>query len=224
MRLDHATGRFQVKAAADDGTFEGYASTFGNEDLGGDIVMPGAFEASLDEHKRNGTMPAMLWQHRPDEPIGPWLEMVEDERGLKAKGRLLIDGDPLARRAHSHLKAKSISGLSIGFVPKRWEWDEDEEVRRLTEIDLWEASIVTFPMNVEARVDAVKTRDCINTLRDFETFLRDACGFSRGEAKALAHGGWSALRRDDVCDAITRLDSLSGGLSNGRTQRTQASP
>lgn len=204
MRLEYKSARFKVKDLEDSGHFEGYASVFGNEDMGGDIVMPGAFRDSLKAHKKADTMPAMLWQHDHHEPIGVWEQMSEDDRGLRVKGRLLIDDDPVARRAHAHLKAKSISGMSIGYATKEHEIDKD--VRRLTKVDLWETSIVTFPMNVEARVDRVKARECFNNIRDFEAGLRDVLGFSQSEAKTLAGGGWWALYRDGDESAAEALE------------------
>ncbi|MGV3983376.1 HK97 family phage prohead protease, partial [Citrobacter freundii] len=99
----------------------------------------------------------LLWQHRMDEPIGIYTEMKEDEVGLYVKGRLLIDDDPLSKRAHAHMKAGSLTGLSIGYMLKDWEYDRVKGVFLLKEIDLWEVSLVTFPSNDEARVSDVKS-------------------------------------------------------------------
>src|SRR5574343_317791 len=81
---------FQIKSVANDGTIEGYGSVFGVKDFYSDIVSAGAFTQSLKDHKASGTMPAMLWQHDADDPCGVWDEMVEDENGLKVKGRLAL--------------------------------------------------------------------------------------------------------------------------------------
>ncbi len=91
-----------------------------------------------------------------DEPIGVYTEMKEDDVGLYVRGRLLIDDDPLAKRAHAHMKAGSLTGLSIGYVLKDWEYDRSKEAFLLKEIDLWEVSLVTFPSNDEARISDVK--------------------------------------------------------------------
>ncbi|MGJ0580897.1 HK97 family phage prohead protease, partial [Xenorhabdus bovienii] len=107
----------KIKSVSDSGEFEGYGSVFGVKDSYDDIVMPGAFENSLKQWGEKGSLPALLWQHRMDEPIGIYTEMKEDEVGLYLRGRLLIDDDPLAKRAHAHLKAGSLSGLSIGYIP-----------------------------------------------------------------------------------------------------------
>lgn len=171
---------FEIKTISETGAFSGYASVFGNEDLWGDIVVAGAFSKSIAEKK-----PAMLWQHNSDEPIGVWVILAEDEKGLYVEGQLLINGVARAKEAYELLVAKAISGMSIGYVPVVWEWQKKEdsrnEIRLLKEVDLWEISLVTFPANTEARVGDVKD---LNTLRDIESFLRDA-GCSRNEAKSI---------------------------------------
>ena len=106
--------------------------------------MSGAFAASLRAWSDRKALPALLWQHRMDEPIGVYTEMKEDDVGLYVRGRLLIDDDPLAKRAHAHMKAGSLTGLSIGYVLKDWEYDRSKEAFLLKEIDLWEVSLVTF--------------------------------------------------------------------------------
>lgn len=152
-------GHFKVKAedVLEDGTFTGYGSVFNVKDRGMDIVLPGAFAESLAEHKRRGTVPALLWQHNPDEPVGLWLEFKEDGRGLWCKGKLLTEFEK-GRQAHVLMKHGALSGLSIGYDCQVWEWDESgrESVRRLKQIELWEVSVVTFPMCPEARVETVK--------------------------------------------------------------------
>lgn len=204
MEMKRLVVKLDNKTIGEAGEFEGYGSVFGNADSYGDIVAPGAFSKSLAEHNANGTMPALLWQHRSDEPVGVWMEMTEDAKGLKCKGRLLIDDDPLAKRAHAHLKAGSISGLSIGYVPTVWERDEDEGTITLKEIELWEVSLVTFPANDRARVSDVKAIEDISTVKDFERCLRDAGGFSRSQAKALVAKGKAALLRE--AEDVTSTD------------------
>src|SRR5471030_1015465 len=114
----------KIKSVADSGEFEGYGSVFGVKDSYGDIVIPGAFSKSLQNWGGKGGFPAMLWQHQMNEPIGVYTDMKEDDNGLYLKGRLLIDDDPLSRRAHAHMKAGSLTGLSIGYVLKDWEFDK----------------------------------------------------------------------------------------------------
>lgn len=160
-RKSTATGRevrsyaLSIKATGDDGSIEGYGSVFGVKDAYDDIIAAGAFKGSLAEHKAAGTMPAMLWQHEPDEPIGIWTEMVEDAKGLLIKGQLALD-TVRGKEAHALLKMGALNGLSIGFVSKEWSYDRETDVRTLTKIDLWEVSLVTFPANGKARVTNVK--------------------------------------------------------------------
>ena len=189
QKRDAATARqvrscaLEIRAVSDDGTIEGYGSVFGVRDDYDDVIAAGAFVDSLKAHKAAGTMPAMLWQHDAEEPIGVWLEMTEDAKGLRVKGRLALE-TVRGKEAHALLKLGALNGLSIGFVSKEWAYDRDSEVRTLTEIDLWEVSLVTFPANEAARVQGVKTIELIDDLKSAEQYLRDV-GLSRTEAKAF---------------------------------------
>jgi HK97 family phage prohead protease len=136
-----------------DGTVEGYASLFGEIDQARDMVMPGAFEASL--RSRGVRRVPMLFQHDPAEPIGVWLELREDVRGLYARGRLIPEV-VRARELIALLKAGGADGLSIGFRTVRGRLDPKTRIRRLYAIDLWEISLVTFPLLSGARVRAIK--------------------------------------------------------------------
>lgn len=176
----------KIKSVGEDGTIEGYGSVFGVEDSYGDVVAKGAFKSSLAEHKSEDTMPAMLWQHDPSEPIGVWTSMSEDTNGLAVKGQLALDTD-LGKRAHALLKLGALNGLSIGFMTKKFQRDNKTNVRTLTEIDLWEVSLVTFPANGKARVTSVKSladAGQIDAPKDAERILREA-GFSRDDATVL---------------------------------------
>jgi HK97 family phage prohead protease len=138
---------------APDGTIEGYASLFGELDQARDMVMPGAFEASL--RTRPVRRVPMLFQHDPSEPIGVWLDLREDYRGLYARGRLIPEV-VRARELLALLKAGTADGLSIGFRTVNGRLDPKTRVRKLYAIDLWEISIVMFPLLSAARVRAVK--------------------------------------------------------------------
>lgn len=129
---------------------EGYASYFGRPDKGGDVVVAGAYAASLGALAARGGKVKMLWQHDPTQPIGVWDEVGEDSKGLYVKGRLL-DGVARGREAAALIEAGSIDGLSIGYRTIRARKD-DKGRRLLTEIELWEVSLVTFPMLAEARI------------------------------------------------------------------------
>jgi HK97 family phage prohead protease len=199
---------FQVKAVSDDGMIEGYGSVFNVRDSYSDIVAAGAFAASLSAHKAAGTMPALLWQHRSDEPIGVWRSMDEDERGLAVRGQLAMD-TVRGREAHSLLKMGALTGLSIGFYSKAWKYDTEQDVRTLTEVDLWETSLVTFPANTAARVTHVKSIEALETVRDVERLLRER-GFSKTEAVALVAkikgaGPWDSARPGGPGDPVAEL-------------------
>lgn len=183
MKTKHFDVGFEIKAVNADGTVEGYGSVFGVRDNYDDVIAKGAFVQSLKDHKAAGTMPAMLWQHDADKPIGVWTEMVEDEKGLRIKGQLAME-TVKGKEAHALLKMGALNGLSIGFMPKEWAYDRETEVRTLTAIDLWEVSLVTFPANEKARVTNVKSADEMATPKDAEKALRDA-GFSKSDATAF---------------------------------------
>lgn len=136
-----------------DGVVEGYASLFGVVDQANDMVMPGAFAESL--RTRDIRRIPMLFQHDPAEPIGIWLELTEDWRGLRARGRLIPEV-VRARELLALLRAGTGDGLSIGFRTVRGRIDPKTRIRRLHQVDLWEISLVTFPLLAGARVRAVK--------------------------------------------------------------------
>ncbi|MBK1636163.1 HK97 family phage prohead protease [Rhodovulum adriaticum] len=130
----------------------GYASLFGAADQGGDIVAPGAYAASLKRLAGEGRQVKMLWQHDAAQPIGVWDEVREDARGLFVKGRLLAEVAK-GREAAALVAAGAIDGLSIGYRTRRASKDASGR-RLLSELELWEVSLVTFPMLPEARVGA----------------------------------------------------------------------
>ena len=137
-----------------DGTVEGYASLFGEIDQARDMVMPGAFAQTLK--LRGPRRIPMLFQHDPAEPMGVWLELREDSRGLFARGKLIPEV-LRSRELLALIKAGAIDGLSIGFKTVRGRVDPKSRIRKLDQVDLWEISIVTFPLLAGARVAAVKT-------------------------------------------------------------------
>jgi uncharacterized protein len=136
-----------------DGSFEGYASLFGVVDLGKDLVEAGAFAESIKRRGPQGVK--LLWSHDPGEPIGTWEIIREDLLGLKVRGQLNLDV-ARAREVHSLMKSGAIDGLSIGFKTVEARRDPRSGIRRLSRIDLWEVSLVTFPMLPQARVSTVK--------------------------------------------------------------------
>lgn len=172
MELEHKfaplTGDVKL---ADGAVIEGYASVFGRRDQGGDSVLPGAYTRSLANLEAKGRTVKMLWQHDPAQPIGVWDEVREDEKGLYVKGRLLTDV-ARAQEAAALLEAGAIDGLSIGYRTKSAQKD-DKGGRLLSELELWEVSLVTFPMLPEARV-AAKGEDPSSDLRNLAAAFEEA--------------------------------------------------
>ncbi|MEB2847132.1 HK97 family phage prohead protease [Rhizobiales bacterium RZME27] len=148
-----------------DGVFSGYASVFGEVDLGRDTIERGAFRQSLVE--RGAGQVRMLYQHDPAEPIGAWKTIREDARGLYVEG-VLSPGVARAREVFSLMKTGALDGLSIGFRSVKARTDAKTGVRRILEAELWEISVVTFPMLPSARVSDVKHA---RFFRDRETEL-----------------------------------------------------
>ncbi|MFO8126446.1 HK97 family phage prohead protease [Yoonia sp.] len=149
MNLEHKFCALGTEVTVTDGTIiNGYASLFGKSDQGGDTVEKGAYGASLAK----GRSVKMLWQHDPAQPIGVWDEVCEDAKGLWVKGRLLTDVAK-GREAASLIVAGAIDGLSIGYRTVKARKD-DKGGRLLSELELWEVSLVTFPMLPDARVGA----------------------------------------------------------------------
>ncbi|MDE2435556.1 MAG: HK97 family phage prohead protease [Sphingomonadales bacterium] len=126
--------------------FAGYAALFGKRDAGRDVIEPGAFTRTLAE--RTGPLP-LYWQHRPDQRIG-WIEQVsQDARGLRVVGSL----DNPAGGAAAALKRGAVTGLSFGYRAR--QFTHSVAGRDLTEIDLFEVSLVTHPMQHGARVHLI---------------------------------------------------------------------
>jgi len=175
-----------------DGSFCGYASLFGEVDLGRDVVMPGAFARSLKRRGAGGIR--MLFQHDPNLPIGVWEEVREDERGLYVRGKL-TPGVAKAGEVLELMRAGAVDGLSIGFRTVKAQRDQKSRTRRIIEADLWEISVVTFPMLPTARVSAVKSGR-LPTTREFERWLTRDAGLTRGEARAVIAKGFSSLARE----------------------------
>lgn len=143
----------------------GYASVFGAEDQGNDVVEAGAYAVSLEALKAKGGRVKMLWQHDPTQPIGIWDDVREDSTGLWVKGRLL-DSVAKGREAIALIEAGALDGLSIGYRTRKATKNSKGQ-RLLTELELWEVSLVTFPMLPSARITAKSdTTDLDRSLRD----------------------------------------------------------
>jgi len=192
-----------LKAVAEDGEFEGYLSTFGNVDRGMDMVMPGAFRRTLKERKLSAIK--LLRDHDTRKVIGKWLSMEEDDRGLKVRGKLFAGTVQLATETLALMREGALDAMSIGYRTIKAQWDEEAGIRKLLDLDLWEGSIVTFPMNEMATVDAVKND---LTITDVERILREG-GAPGAFAKLVAIHGFEG--------ATKRLGSRREGGEGGKT-------
>lgn len=180
------------KISPETGEISGYASVFGVKDLDGDVVAPGAFARTLQEHRSRGTRVVMLWSHDMASPIGAWVSLEEDERGLLVSGKLSL-GVSKARDALELLNDGAVGGLSIGFRTRDARHERDGRV--ITDVELFEISLVAIPSNQSARVAVVKHASEVRTVRDFEKHLRDA-GFTSRQAKKIAAAGFNAAPED----------------------------
>lgn len=183
---------FELKVS-EEGVFEGLASTYNNIDAGNDMVMPGAF--SEDLHARGSRRP-LLWGHDTKEPIG-FVDLTDTPRGLVVKGRLLIDGVPQARTVYELLKARVVSGLSIGYETIKHKYQGS--VRQLISLKLFEVSAVTFPMNPLATVGSVKADEA--ALERLHQALATATAGLRSDAEA-------GEREDGLADLLGNMKSL----------------
>jgi len=199
---------FETKAFGDSGSFEGYASIFGNVDLGGDVIERGAFTEIV---KGKDGKVKILNQHNSRDPIGV-AEVSQDAKGLYFKGQLILEA-PSARSAYALMKGGALEGMSIGYdVLEGGAKILESGIRQLKALKLWEISPVTFGMNPLAGIDSVKEISAITNIREYEQFLRDS-GFSKTQAVALASTGWVGIQRSrsdsDDGEAKAKQDFLT---------------
>jgi HK97 family phage prohead protease len=213
--LKHKSFAFKADSVSDNGNFTGYASVFGNMDCYREVVAPGAFTDSIKRIKESGNPLPVLWQHRSGEPIGGSDVLRQDEHGLKVGGWLLVNEVARAKEAHALMKAKVVTGLSIGYYVTDDSYNEKERIRTLKALDLVEYSIVTFPANDQAQIDTVKSllgNGKLPTLSEFEDFLRES-GFSKSQATAIAGKGLRELLRSESDSAkIGEIAALFGAF------------
>ncbi|MDD3029970.1 MAG: HK97 family phage prohead protease [Alphaproteobacteria bacterium] len=180
MDVKHMACALSVKALGGDGVFTGYASVFGELDDQNEIVAAGAFTRSLAKWRRQARMPALLWMHDPTQPIGVWQSIREDANGLFVEGRLAVRTQK-GGEAYELLKLGALTGLSIGYRVVRSRPDATRRARILTDVDLFEISLVTFPANDAARVADVKRA----ASSDENVFLAQAAARLRQAAHVL---------------------------------------
>lgn len=180
-------------ASGSAGKFTGYASVFGGVDSYGDTIVKGAYSDVIASIKKGSArMPKMFVNHKSWElPVGKWTSIEEDEKGLLLEGEL-TPGNQQAQDVLAAMKHETVDGLSIGFIVGEYKIiEEDNRRRRIIEkvAELPETSIVTYPADDNARIDLSSVKSAleqIESMRDFEAFLRDEGGFSRATAEALA--------------------------------------
>lgn len=204
-----------------DGVFSGYASLFNEPDLGNDLIANGAFKQSI--RKRGAANIRMLYQHDPTEPIGRWDIIREDNKGLFVEGRL-VKSSPRANEVLALLNERAIDGLSIGFRTIKSRRDRKTGLRVITEADLWEISVVTFPMQPQARIADLKgasqyTTNALPSTREFENWLTRDAGLTRRQAKTVISRGFAELKgtrdvADNSIDLAEKMRSATRQLLN----------
>ncbi|WP_151742891.1 MULTISPECIES: HK97 family phage prohead protease [unclassified Acinetobacter] len=210
----------EIKAVQEDGFFSGYGAVFGNIDWYNDVILPGAFTASLAKWRAKNKMPPVLWNHNDSEPIGIYTNIYEDDKGLFVEGQLLINDVPRAKSTHALLKAGAIDGLSIGYSTKKAN-QQGNGVRELIEVDIGEISIVTQPANDRSLITSVKSKldeGELPTLPEFEKFLRES-GFSKSQSVVIASKGLRTLlseSEEEIKESKSILNALNilKGVSN----------
>jgi HK97 family phage prohead protease len=191
--------QFDIKSIDKQGAFSGYASVFDMIDQQNDLILKGAFQRTLEER---GSDIKLLWQHKTDEPIGVFASLREDSHGLFVEGKLLLEVQR-AGEAYALLKSGAINGMSIGYSVTHADYNKNG-IRMISEIELYEVSLVTFPANESATITSVKGI-LPQTTREFEYFLRES-GFSRSQAKSFALRGFK--QGDADADLLNSLDRV----------------
>ena len=203
--------------ASGDGLIEGLASPYGGEpDSYGDVVVPGAFSASLTRRKASGDLPVMLWSHNLDAPIGRWTDFEEKSDGLHVRGHLNLKTSA-GRDAFEHVRAGDARGLSIGYrIPDGGREYAGKGIFMLKQVELFEVSIVAIPAAPRARITDLKS---LGSKAEAIDLLRK-CGLSKHAAAKFAAGGWKALSGEDTHErAIQFAAALDRATKLMRTDR-----
>lgn len=174
--------------AADEGMkFSCYGNTKGNIDHAQDRAIDGAYTKSIDEHKSNGTMPKMFWMHNPYEtPIGKWVDMREDEKGLLMEGEFA--NTEKGREVYELMKMGALDSFSIGYSVEEEKWNSENKCNDLVAVNIKEVSVVTFPCNEESRLVDIKAKledGELPTKRELEKLLTES-GLSKRQARKIA--------------------------------------
>ncbi|TPU67539.1 HK97 family phage prohead protease [Acinetobacter baumannii] len=213
--------KMQEQTVQEDGFFSGYLAVFNNIDSHGDVIRKGAFLKTIEEWNSKGKYPAIFWNHDPDEPIGVFTIMREDEKGLYVEGRLLISDIVRAKSTYALMKVKAIDGMSIGYITIQATHDPQTMIRELLELELVEGSIVAFPSNPNSLISSVKSKlqdGELPSLPEFEKFLRES-GFSKTQATVIASKGLRHLLSEsegenEKAKSISNALNILRGISN----------
>jgi HK97 family phage prohead protease len=213
MRYSTLDVKFEVKELFGEdaspeqmGTFTGLASVYNVTDLHGDIVLPGAFTKTVAE--RGGRV-KLLYQHDPLAPIGI-AELSDSEAGLFVKGRLSL-GTEKGREAYVLMRDGVLDSMSIGYESVKAK--REEGVRKLSEIKLFEVSLVTFPANVLASVQSVKALKALNEL-PLEERLAEFADMAAQATEEIKSGRVSAQQLTLLRDVV---GALLGALAPAST-------
>ena len=209
MKTKNAGVALDFQAVGDDGVIEGYASIWDQVDTYNEAVVEGAFRQSLSQAKREKRSIKMLYQHDSHQPIGVWDSLIEDNTGLRVRGRILKDASTRAAETYALVREGALDELSIGYREVETKKDPSRPgVLLLKQLNLREVSIVTFgALGRAAHIDSVKAileGGDLPSVRDFEEFLRDS-GFSKSLATAIAAKATPHLRADDALDFLKAL-------------------
>lgn len=185
------------------GKFVGYAAKFNNVDYGGDKILPGAF-GNVDAKEVRG-----LWQHDWNQPIFAPISFKDDGVGLLMEGQLVMEVQQ-AREALALAKLNALGGLSIGYGAEEYDYEDGGRVRVLKKVKLWEVSMVTFPMNPDAKILDAKG---LSSVRDCERYLRDVCGLSQSEAKTFISIVRTESRDVNHSGLVDALQSLQNTIN-----------
>lgn len=183
------------KLNAEEGTFTCYANVKGNIDHARDRTLNGAYQKSIERHMKNGTMPKMFWMHNPYElPVGKWIEMREDEKGLFMKGKL--SDTSMGRDIEALAKDGALDSFSIGYIEVESKWNSDAGCNDLVELDIKEVSWVTFACNEESLLQEIKNH------------MDDGQLPSKAELRELFKStGWFSKRQIERITAVYNPDN-----------------
>lgn len=197
------------------GEFECYANVKGVVDHAKDRSMNGCFVKSISEHEANGTRPKMLWSHNPRElPVGTWVKMIEDEKGLRMTGKL--SKTTMGRDIETLAKDMALDSFSIGYEEIESKWNSAEGCNDVFEYKIHEVSWVNFACNEPSKLESIKQKMAskeMPTKRDLQKFLQEY-GMSKSEASAITDkynpDSVSEKQQElEIIEAASKLDLFS---------------